>query len=198
MTFIIASGLFSYDQINNIVEALVHTEGIRVKVPGLSFEDLAQEIRLECIRVMQHFDQKRIGPVPYRFLQVCIRNKLYNMRRGLHVPNNPPCVRCEFWNKKTKSCDINEENCDKIVEYRNNMSIKASLRKPAAVDISENIELQTNSVATAFILDDSIKTILPKELISSYELMKAGQQDRVSNKDKRKIRDLVRKLIDDA
>jgi hypothetical protein len=62
MTAIALSGLPAYNEISDIVEALVNTEGRRYPIPGMDHEDIAQEIRLECIRVMQHYDASRIGP----------------------------------------------------------------------------------------------------------------------------------------
>ena len=62
MTFVVAtSGTPTYSDINDIVEALVNTEGRRYPIPGYDHDDIAQEIRMECLRVLPYFDSGRIG-----------------------------------------------------------------------------------------------------------------------------------------
>ncbi len=96
----------SYAEVSDIVEALVNIEGRRTPIPGMDFEDTAQEVRMECVRVLQFYDATRIGPSPFKYLQTCVRNFLYNQRRGIWVPNNPPCVRCPLWDKMKKTTSL--------------------------------------------------------------------------------------------
>ena len=170
-----ASGVtLSYESIADIVEALVHIEGKRSPIPGVDFEDTAQEIRLECLRVLKFYDSTRIGPSPYKFLQTCIHNFLYNQRRGIWVPNNPPCSRCPLWDKKNKLCTIDEVGCEKIVKFRDNMTTKANLKTPSSleIDIEDNsCEEEIDTIT----LDNSIKQSLPKHLLEYYEKLKIGK-----------------------
>lgn len=196
MSFVLASGTCSYSELQPVIEAIVHTEGRRYPIPGLDHEDIAQEIRMECVRVMQHYDSSRIGNSPYKFLQVCVRNFLYNMRRGVYVPNNPPCVRCPLWDKVRKTCVIDEIGCDKIVQYRNSMATKAALRAPASLDIEvtdgEGLDVD------AWILDESIKTALPMNFLDYYTFMKEGRGDEVPARVKRQIRLIIKEVLKDA
>jgi hypothetical protein len=194
MTAIALSGLPVYSEITDIVEALINTEGRRYPIPGMDHEDIAQEIRLECLRVMQHYNPERIGPSPYRFLQVCIRNYLYNMRRGIYVPNNPPCVRCPMWDRMNKTCLVDEIGCDKIVQYRQNMAKKAALKKPASLEI-DVYDNNGDSSIDAVMLDESIREALPDHLISYYQQMINGEQ--VPPRIKRQIRSLVKDILKD-
>jgi len=189
-----ASGTLTYDDLESVIEAIVHTEGRRYPIPGLDHEDIAQEIRMECLRVMKHYDASRIGNSPYKFLQVCIRNFLYNMRRGVYVPNNPPCVRCPLWDKVRKLCVIDEIGCEKIVQYRENMAIKAALRAPASleVEITDGEGLDHD----AWILDESIKTALPAGYLDYYTAMKEGRHNEVPARIKRQIKAIVREVLD--
>jgi hypothetical protein len=190
---IMPSGVICYEDIANIVEALINTEGRRYPIPGMEHEDIAQEIRLECIRVLPFYDASRIGPSPYKYLQTCVRNFLYNMRRGIWVPNNPPCVRCPLWNKALRICTIDEIGCDKIVQYRNNMAIKADLRRPASIEEDIFVIQENNSV---IILDQSIRDNLPSNLIPFYEKMINGEQ--ISNRIKKQIRTIVTDIINNS
>ena len=194
-TEIATSGLPSYADISPVVEVLVNTEGRRYPIPGMDFEDTAQEIRLECIRVLQFYDSERIGPSPYKYLQKCVRNFLYNKRRGIWVPNNPPCVRCPLWDSARKLCTIEEVDCDKIVQYRNNMKTKASLRQPAVLEIDVT-DVQHEAEHEAMLLDQSIRNALPENLVQCYEKMKLGEK--ISSRIKRQIREIANEVINNA
>lgn len=189
------SGILEYSDISDIVEALVNTEGRRYPIPDMDRDDIAQEIRLECFRVLSYYEPARIGPSPYKFLQTCVRNFLYNMRRGIWVPNNPPCSRCPLWDRVKKVCVINEVGCEKIINYRANMAAKADLRRPVNIEneILDNIQDQEND---ASILNQSILDTLPKHLIPYYEKLISGQK--ISHRMKTKIREFVIEIINNA
>jgi len=189
------SGTPTYDDVAGVIEALVHTEGRKYPIPGMDFEDTAQEIRLECVRVLKFYDPTRIGPSPYKFLQTCVRNFLYNQRRGIWVPNNPPCVRCPLWDKVRKTCTIEEVGCDKIVEYRENMSIKADLKKPSTIE-SDVLDSIQEAEFEAMLLDQSIRQALPLNLIEYYERMIIGEY--IPVRIKHQIRDIVTSIINNA
>lgn len=190
-----ASGVLSYDDVTNVIEALVNTEGRKYPIPGMDFEDTAQEIRLECVRVLQFYDSTRIGPSPFKFLQTCVRNFLYNQRRGIWVPNNPPCVRCPLWDKLRRTCTINEVGCDKIVQYRENMSIKAALKRPASLEVEIEDAQQEQEIDATF-LDQSIRQALPVHLHQHYDRLILGEK--VSARIKRQIREIALQVINNA
>lgn len=196
MTFVVlASGTPSYSDISDIVEALVNTEGRRYPIPGYDHEDIAQEIRVECLRVLPFFDAGRIGPSPYKYLQTCVRNFLYNMRRGIWVPNNPPCVRCPLWDRVRRTCTIEEIGCEKIVQYRENMAAKADLRRPHSLedDVLDNYQ---DEHTDAMLLDQSIRGALPARLLPFYDKMLVGAK--IPARTKREIRLIVTEIINNA
>lgn len=189
------SGVLSYVDVSDIVEALVYKEGRQHPIPGMDFEDTAQEIRMECVRVLQFYDSTRIGPHPYKYLQTCVRNFLYNQRRGIWVPNNPPCVRCPLWDKMTKTCTIDEVDCDKIVRYRQNMKVKSDIKNPGSLefDVMDN---QHEQEKDALILDQSIRAALPDDLLSDYERLVRGEK--ISARIKKQIREIATEVINNA
>lgn len=195
---VIVSGIYqppSYSDVADIVEAIVYTEGRKFPIPGIDFEDTAQEIRMECVRVLHFYDPTRIGPSPYKFLQTCIRNFLYNQRRGILVPNNPPCVRCPLWDKVRKTCTIDEVGCEKIVLYRESMATKAALKSPMSLDIEVMDSIQEQEM-DAILLDQSICAALPTHLLVYYNKLKNG--DTVSARIKRQIRAIATGVINNA
>ena len=191
------SGIPTYDQYSDVVESLIRTEGKTFLFPGLDRDDIAQEIRVECIRVMSKFDADRIGPSPYRFLKLCVRNFLYNKRRGIYVPNNPPCVRCPYWSKHNKTCIIDEVGCQKIVDYRRNMAKRAAIHNPSTLD-AEILDYSGGNDLDAVLLDESIREALPESLLDFYKLMTLGRSNEIPAKPKREIREIVQRLIEDA
>jgi len=195
MNVVVASGTPTYADISNIVESLVNTEGRRWPIPGYEHEDIAQEIRMECLRVLPYFDGSRIGPSPYKYLQTCVRNFLYNMRRGIWVPNNPPCARCPLWDRIRRTCTIDEIGCEKIVQYRENMAAKADLRKPSSLedDVLDNCQ---DEQADAMLLDQSIREALSARLLPFYERMLVGEK--IPARIKREIRMIVTEIINNA
>lgn len=196
MSFALASGVLGYAELQPVIDAIINTEGRRYPIPGMEHDDIAQEIRLECLRVMQFYDASRIGNSPYKFLQVCVKNFLYNMRRGIYVPNNPPCVRCPLWDKIRRTCVINEIGCEPIIKYRNSMATKAALRAPATleVDITESEGLDID----ALMLDESIRAAIPSAYLKYYKAMKEGRGDEVPSRIKRQIRSIVKEVLGDA
>jgi len=193
--FVAASGIPRYEDVEDIVEALVYTEGKRFPIPGMDFVDTAQEIRMECFRVLQFYDATRIGPSPFKFLQTCIRNFLYNQRRGILVPNNPPCVRCPLWDRMRKICTIDEVGCDKIVLYRESMATKAALKSPMLLDDEINDGSHEQEI-DAVLLDQSIRSLLTPNLLPYYEKLKQG--DAIPARLKKQIRMIALGVINNA
>ena len=185
----------SYADVADIIEALVYKEGRRYPIPGMDFEDTAQEIRLECIRVLEFYDSSRIGPSPYKFLQTCVRNFLYNQRRGIWVPNNPPCVRCPLWDKVRKTCTIDEVDCEKIVQYRQNMATKAALRQPNSLEFDVTDDQHEQEI-DAMVLDQSIRNALPEHLRDYYDKLLSGEK--IPARAKKQIREIATGVINDA
>ena len=193
--FTAVSGTPRYEDVVDIVEALVHIEGRKFPIPGMDFEDTAQEIRMECVRVLGFYDASRIGPSPFKFLQTCIRNFLYNQRRGILVPNNPPCVRCPLWDKLNKTCTVDEVDCDKIVLYRANMSIKAALKSPMGLEIDITDSAQEYEI-DVILLDQSIKHAMSDNLIPYYEKLK--KEEPIPARLTRQIRVIALGVINNA
>jgi hypothetical protein len=92
---------------------------------------------------------------------------------------------------------INEEGCQPIIVYRQHMATKAALHRPDNIG-HEALDAKPGSqVDESFLLDSSIRDILPEYLISEYDKMLAGFVDEVSPKDRASIRKIVRDLLKD-
>jgi hypothetical protein len=94
-----------------------------------------------------------------------------------------------------KTCTINEVDCDKIVQYRQNMATKAALKQPNSLefDITDNHQEQEHD---AMLLDQSIRNALPDNLITYYDKLLVG--DKVPARTKKQIREIATGVINDA
>lgn len=192
------SGSLQYEGpngVSGIIESVIHIVLRRPYNYDGDPDDLKQEMRMAAIKAMAKYDATRIGPSPYKYFEQCARNHLYNLHRGVHVPNNPPCVRCEFWDATNKTCKIDEVGCDAIVRYRNNMELKKRIRNPGQLPEFDLTTPSGDEQIAAFLLDDSIRSILPPELIEDYDRLISGKP--VESRKKTKIRKIVRRMMED-
>lgn len=189
-----------YSSVSGTIERVILSRVYKNHIPDIPAEDLAQEIRMKCFLAIDKFDETKIGPNPFSYFAAVADNHLYNLKRGTWVPNNPPCLRCPCWDKKKKTCIINEEGCEKIAKYRENMRIRALLRAPAVQPDSEDCNPEyfggNRSVEgdiDAFILDEHIRLRLPDELVRSYQLLITGQE--IPYQTRRRVRRCVREIL---
>ncbi len=191
-----ASGTLATDpEVSGVIEVIAIQESRMAGRSHMEIDDLQQEIRLACIKALKNYDPTRIGPSPYAFLRRCAKNHLFNLNRGTFVPNNPPCVRCSLWGKVGRTCSIAEEGCDKIVNYRGNMAAKAALKFPDHLGYFDALESRQSNLGV-FILDSSIRDMLPSGLHVDYDKMLVGRTNEVGNKNRLLIRKTVKEIID--
>ena len=184
-----------YSQVSSIIESLIQIEGPKHNIPGYDRDDIAQEIRLECWRVLEFFESDSETYTPFKFFRTCVQNRLFNLKRGIWVPNNPPCVRCPLWDRANKTCLIKEEGCEKIVNYRHNLSIKAQLRNPSTLEI-DITKHDSDAESDVIILDFSIRDALGPKLLAQYEDLILGKE--IPYSAKKKIRKIVLDIINNA
>lgn len=125
MNFLAQSGVLMYMEM-----AINHVAGDKSSFPWMALNDVKSELRLACVEAAEKFDPNRIGTFPYQFFLKCAKNRFYNIGRGVVFSNNPPCLRCDLWDKKNKLCKINEEGCEEILNHRNGMKRKFNLKSP--------------------------------------------------------------------
>ncbi len=183
-----------YSSVSGIIETVVSSTIYKCRIPDIPPEDLGQEVRFKCFQAMHKFDPSRIGPSPFRYLKRVAENHIYNLRRGIWVPNNSPCNRCELWDVIVKKCTISEVGCEAIVNYRQKMAAKASLRTAVETEIEQSDSAQTDLEARQ--LNDHFRAKLPPNLLSDYEKLING--DPISPNKKAKLRKLIAKIINET
>lgn len=167
--------------------------------PWMSNEDIKSELRLSCIEAAHKFDPTRIGHFPYNFFLTCARNKFYNIGRGTVFTNNPPCNRCDEWDKKSKTCRINEVGCEEIIRHREGMKKKLGLKNPPSCD-SMNFSLVDKKTEKLNLYDiaDSlscIREIVPDDLEKDFNKLIDGEK--ISKKSLNRLRALILEYLSD-
>lgn len=195
----------SYYEAQDLVETIVSMKKAKYNFPGFDPEDLAQDIRLECWRVLQLHDPNKQGKSTFHFVARCIDNFLYNQFRGIYLDNNPPCLRCEEYIKETKECRINEEGCTRITQYRDRMARKRAIAAPLSYnahldkdgdgDYSYHESLSVGSQTGVCDLDDTLRASLDPFLIPYYDKMVGGID--VPPHMRRLVQQQVKLILDD-
>jgi len=202
----IPSGIYELYQTNqDLIENLVKNKTSRcLNFPGETWNDAAQQIRLICFEALVKFDLKLNTPkVLYGYLAKCVDNRLYNIYRGLYLDNNPPCNRCELWEKTSKTCLVLASGCERIISYKERIKKKRQLYNPQSLgtvfahdddDTTPHIFYEDTS-NSAWELDMSIRDVLSQELdgddlLYYYDKLKNG--DSIPKSKQKRLQELLK------
>lgn len=192
----------NYHSVSGVIERVVthYVHVRRVRIPDMDAQDIAQEIRIKCIQALEssQYNPNKSNGSPYNFLYRCIHNHIYNLRRGTWVPNNPPCVRCRYWDRKQRMCVAKngEDECVKMQKYREAMHIKASLRTPIGFDkyCTEGQSIEFGSIEE-FELDDLIINKLSPRLCNEYMKLRRGID--IRQKKRNELKRVILEILND-
>jgi len=204
---VVGSGI-AYDSVQDLVETIVSMKKTKYShFPGTDVEDLGQDIRLECWRVLRLHDPEKEGKSLFHYVARCVDNFLYNKFRGIFLDNNPPCLRCPEYIRETKTCKIDEVGCDRIVSYRERMARKRAIASPlsynayldadAGSDFTHHSALSVPSTTGMCDLDDTIRSSLDDLLVIYYDKMSRGEVDQVPAHYRRLIQRQVRLILEE-
>ena len=159
-----------------------------------------------CWEALNKFEPDKLGKSVFHFVARCVDNALYNKFRGVFLDNNPPCLRCEYYIKETKSCMIDEVGCERIVNYRDRMARKRAIAAPLSYnahldsdseqDFSHHASLSVGSTTGVCDLDDTLRASLDENLVPYYDRMVSGEGDEVPPHFRRIIQRQVRLIIE--
>lgn len=188
-----------YPSISGVIERIVYyfINVKQTKIPDMDSDDIRQEIRIKCIHALQPevFDPSKSSKTPYAYLRCVIHNFLYNLKRGTWTPNNPPCVRCDCWDRDLRKCTIEEDGCKKMEKYRSMMKAKADLRTPIGFDEYYLDGQHTFGSVEEIELDELVTFKLPEEYRIYYQMLKNG--DRVPEQISNELQQLVIQILEE-
>lgn len=161
-------------------------------------DDIAQEMRIACWKGLEKFDTSRVedhavSGVIRVFMRRCIDHRIYNLRRSVYLPNNPPCNRCQYW--QNKECAIYEYDCERIQNYRDTLKRRQRLDKPAAY--KGQGEKFSDGDSQASDLSMAIEERLESSsLVLKYRRLIAGHT--IDNESLEKIRAVTKEVLENG
>lgn len=189
-----------YSDIEHIVEYLVKTKSRAASFDCYSPEDIGQEIRIICFRALDHFDITRVKEDKWQnFFGRCVDNGLKNLKRDKFLRTSPPCKKdCEFLHGDEYLDNALGAVCKRWLRFRKNLQRKIKIRHPIPIDIiGDNIkDTSHEKEIEASDLEKHLLSSIPSFLRGNLRLMLDGKAKLVPRKEKKKIQELVRTLLD--
>ena len=186
--------------IEEIVNSFVHVKGVHV--PDMDSEDIGQEIRIKCWEAINSSgcDISRLQaslPSLYSYLRTSVHNYIYNLNRGVTVPNNGPCSRCNLWDKLNRRCSGDPDTCEKMKKYKKTMGIKLALKNPIGYDIqyieSNRVNNEQIIDIDQYILNEYVVQNLPNDYKFYYK--KACEGDYVPEEIMEEMQEIVVNIL---
>lgn len=75
------SGIFTYETLHDDIERLVSMKSGLYSIPNYDRDDIAQEIRMMCLRALEKYDPSKNHSTPFNYLARCVDNRLRNLLR---------------------------------------------------------------------------------------------------------------------
>jgi len=170
-------------EVLDIIDEVVNNLAPSFKFGYYDIDDIKQEGRILAFEALEKYDKSR--PLK-NFLYVHLRNRLGNLIRDKLFRREPPCQKCEFYDKKMKTtknqCLAFEDkmDCDKWKLYTIRNQSKENIVKPididAVSDSERNIYSQPDMDWEIEKRDalDKLDLEIPLDLRADYLKMRAG------------------------
>lgn len=184
-----------YEDITEIVEYLVKTKSWNYTFDCYSPEDIAQEIRLICFKVLTHFDAEKVEEGKrVNFFGRCVDNALKNLKRDKYIRYSSPCDGdCEMFHRDDKELSI---VCKKWLKHQDKIKRKRNIRHPISIELLGDIrdtdfekQIETDDIKR-FLLDRVDKSLKPA-LLNIFN----GNKKSVSIRDRRKVQIFVKRIL---
>jgi len=134
-----------------ICEHLIRMKAQKFVFKGYDKEDIAQEIRLSCLKAWPKFEKGKMKGSPIKFFNMVSENHLRNLKRDKLYAFRPPCERCEFRNKKNKDkCDKFKDKmqCKLFTDYLLAFETKVNLANPITLFIESRASIHSKNPAS--------------------------------------------------
>lgn len=168
-----------YDDIAEIVEYITKIKSIRFGMLGIyDYEDIAQEIRLKCHRILPQFQPGKT--TAFNYFGRCADNLLRDIRRRHTLRKTNVCSRCVYY--RNKECFLygkHPKECERYKIYLINKERKEGITKM----ISDPGFAWHTQQAQGFMFDQErhyqraiseIRNILPSGLILPFDMVLAN------------------------
>jgi len=187
-----------YSDIEGIVEELVRVKSHLYTFSNFESDDIAQEIRIICLRALDKFDSSRIEPDKWKnYFGRCIDNGLKNLRRDNYV--RMACPYQEDYDALDPN-DVSEQAVRIRRLYHNfQKRIKTRLGIHHAVSSHEIVEEELGLViqndAEYKDLEEYLIARADEFIVTPLELMLEGRTKEVTAKEKKRVREFVQDIF---
>ena len=165
-----------YADVAEDIERLVSMKVNLYKIPGFDRDDIAQEIRLVCVKAIDKWDASKNNSTPFHFLARCADNRLRNMVRD----NAATLPKSKQDDKKA------QERLKKKKALYSALSV--------GLDIPEDSLGDYNEECTAHDLKESVEANLPKDVVPSFHILINSGPPSISKTHLRTIKKVIRDL----
>ena len=89
-----SSGIgLAYELVADDIERLVSMKVGLYSIPHFDRDDIAQEIRMVCVKALAKYDETKNHSTPFHFLARCVDNRLRNSLRKLKIDTGTKAKR---------------------------------------------------------------------------------------------------------
>lgn len=188
----------TYDDIAEIVEYLVRTKCYQNTFDCYDSEDISQEIRLICLKALEHFDVSRVKMKLVNFFGRCVDNALKNLKRDNYIRYNAPCDQdCSYLHGDEYIDGDLAKVCRRWIKYRHNIQNKINIKHPVSVEtVSETLSAPNfeHEVETRD-LRDYLLSRIDEDLRPYFVNILEGDRRDVPAKYRHKIQRFIKKLM---
>jgi hypothetical protein len=188
----------SYDDISDIVEYLVKVKSHTYTFDCYTEDDIGQEIRLICLRALDHFDMSRVNEEKLvNFFGRCVDNALKNLKRDNYIRVTPPCNGdCKLLHSES---DDLQQVCKRWLNFKQNLQRKISVKHPINIEtvgdnvrdfsVDDEVEVEDLKIYLMNRVDISLK--------SALSTMLYGNPDEVPLRERRLLQVFITELLQD-
>lgn len=188
----------TYNDIEDIVEYLVRTKCRNYTFECFDKDDIAQEIRMLCLKALPKLDTARPRDKWVNFFGRSVDNGLKNLKRDRYV-------RASFPDKKRlEGLDSNDqsENAQKLrlkwQKHQENIKCKLAIKHPSSIDGLADL-IRNGKLDNELIYNELEGYLLEKadeDIMEPLRLILSGKIGEVTKNEKRRVQAFVRKILD--
>lgn len=185
----------TYNDIIDIVEYLVKTKCRNYTFDCFEPDDIAQEIRLICLKSLNHFDSEKVEEEKrVNFFGRCVDNALKNLKRDKYIRYSSPCPGdCELLHGDDEELS---KICKKWFRHQQNLQRKINIKHPVSLELFG--ELTDSKFEEQIEINDLKKYLIEridKSLRSALVAIMSGNKKSVSIRDRKKVQACVERIL---
>lgn len=188
-----------YEDIQDIVEYLVSTKSNSFSFDVYGPDDIGQEIRIICLKAVQHFDTARIERDRWtNFFGRCVDNGLKNLKRDNYIRPATPCPpECSWLHGEEYLTNKVDGVCKRWLKHKENIQKRISVIHPVNIEAIGDVIRDGKEDKEAIYRDlkNYLLEKLSSELHWSFNEMLEGRGSKLTLNQRRKVQKAVKALL---